>query len=113
MAGTLRGLDSRASAQHTLSQRPRDDFLHDLARAASNAGHAGIRPGAGDWIFPHVAVAAVELHAFVKHLAERFSRMELGGRRRIAVEFTFHVQREALVDEGASCHRLGLDLRQA
>ena len=51
------------------SERAADDFLHDLVGAAVNTLHAGIDVSAGDREFPHVAVAAVQLQAFIHHLA--------------------------------------------
>src|SRR4030088_1828454 len=56
------------------SIRPADDFLHDLVGAAINALGAGVDEGAADRIIAHIAVAAVELQAFVDHLA-----LQIGG----------------------------------
>jgi hypothetical protein len=42
-----------------------DDFFLDLGVAAEDGLVAAIGPGAGYWVFAHVAVAAVELDAAV------------------------------------------------
>src|SRR5690606_40358191 len=55
------------------AERPGDHFLHDLVGAAVDALHPRIGVGARDGKFPHEAVAAVELEAFVGYLA-----LELG-----------------------------------
>jgi hypothetical protein len=44
---------------------PADEFFHDFVGAAVDALHACVGPGPGDRVFPHVAVAAVQLHTFV------------------------------------------------
>jgi len=51
------------------SQAAPDQFLHDLVGAAIDALHAGVRPHLGNGVFLHEAVAAVQLHAVVEHLA--------------------------------------------
>src|SRR5688572_13256874 len=60
--------NSVAFSLDAASESTRDDFLHDLVRAAVDALHARIREQSAHQIFVHVAVAAMQLHAFVEHL---------------------------------------------
>src|SRR3546814_9364638 len=50
------------------SERPPDQFLHDLVGAAEDTGDARRAPCAGDRIFVHIARAAEQLQALVHHL---------------------------------------------
>lgn len=45
-----------------------DKLLHNLIGTAVDAGHAAVSVGARDVVLPHVARAAVHLHALVSHL---------------------------------------------
>ena len=49
----------RLSAVFRGSERPCDQFLHDLVGAAINALDAGVGPHFGDRVFLHEAVAAM------------------------------------------------------
>ena len=55
-----------------------DDLLHDLRRAAVDAGDAGVGVGPGHRVLGHVAVAAVQLHAGVHHPALQLRAPPLG-----------------------------------
>lgn len=57
---------------------PGDNLLHDLAGATVDALDARVDEVAGDRVFLHVAVAAEELQALVRHLALQFGGGELG-----------------------------------
>ena len=46
-----------------------DQFLHDFIGATVDTLDASVSKGAGDRVFPHVAVTAVQLQAFVHNLA--------------------------------------------
>src|SRR5271157_5214966 len=88
-------------------KRPRDQLLHDFVRAAIDALHAGVGIGAGDWIFHHVAIAAMKLQALVHDLALQICDPVFRHRRRGRVEFAAHHLLDAAVDEGPA----DLDLR--
>src|SRR6266478_7121240 len=51
------------------SIRPADDFFHDLIGAAINPLRPGVDESPADCIIAHIAVAAMELQAFVDDLA--------------------------------------------
>src|SRR4051794_21415758 len=77
-----------------VSDRPRHDFLHDLARAAVDPLHPGVAPEAGDGVLVHVAGAAVELEGGVADLPLQLGVEELGGRGFGGGEFLFQVPRD-------------------
>ena len=56
------------------AERAADDLLHDLVRAAVDAGDARVGEGARDRVLEHVAVAAVQLHAAVDDAALQLGR---------------------------------------
>src|SRR5258706_10460208 len=66
-------------------ERSGNDFLHDFVGAAVDARHARVHVGLRDREFPHEAVAAVQLQAFVQHLAFHVGGPKLAhrGSRRI------------------------------
>ena len=76
------GTAARGARQHGAIglERAGDQFLHDLVRAAVDARHARISVHARDQVLAHVAIAAVQLHAFIKHLLRHVRRPPLGHR---------------------------------
>ena len=107
--------DLRACARASAPAQPhaaRNHLFHDLVRAAVDALHARVGVGAGDRVFPHVAVAAEELHAFVHHLALQVGAPVLGHAGGRGVELVLADQFAALVDEDARHLHLGLQLGQ-
>ena len=57
---------------------PSDNLFHDLAGTAVDALDSCVDEVAGDRVFLHVAVAAEELQALVRHLALQLGGGELG-----------------------------------
>ena len=49
------------------AQGARNNFAHDLRGTGVNAGNASVGIHAADWILVHVAIAAVQLYAFVRN----------------------------------------------
>src|SRR5215472_4678107 len=84
-----------------LLKRAADQFFHDLVRAAVDLLHpaVGIKPR--DRVFPHVAVAAVELQALVDDLALQVGGPVLGHGGGGDVELALEMARNAIVDEHA------------
>src|SRR5579862_8917218 len=93
-------------------ERTRDHFFHDFIGAAVDARHARIDIGLRDGEFPHEAVAAVQLQAFIKHLAFHVRGPVLGHRGGGGVELLLQQQLHAAVDEHAHHLHLGGDFRQ-
>ena len=85
-----------------------DHLLHDLVRAGVDALHPAVGPHAGDRIFGHVAVAAVQLDAFVDDPALRLGQPILRHRARDLVERAVEEALDAVVEEDAADARLGL-----
>src|SRR5207248_7962385 len=87
-----------------------DDALHDLARAAVDAGDAGVGVAAGDRVLGHVSVAAVQLDAPVDDAPLQLGAVELGlgGVRRAELRRVQAV--DAAVDVGLRHLDLGGDL---
>src|SRR4051812_31988279 len=56
------------------AERAAHDLLHDLGGPAVDPLDAGVAPHAGDLVFLHVAVAAVQLQAQVDHLELQLGR---------------------------------------
>src|SRR5215510_1416102 len=76
---------SSPSSIRAAQEGARHDLEHDFVRAAVDALHPRVGPGARDRIFGHVAVAAVELDAQVAGAALQLRQPELrlGGMRSV------------------------------
>ena len=91
-------------------QRARDQLLHDFVGAGVDALHAAIGPHARDRVFGHVAVASVQLHAFIDDgalaVCEPVLRHGCGGGVKLALHQAFHT----VVKEDAADVRFGFAL---
>src|SRR5258706_4470952 len=94
------------------SQRAGYDFLHDFIGAAVDARDARVHVGLRDRELPHEAVAAVQLQAFVEHLAFHVGGPELGHRGGRGIELLREQQFHAAVHEHAHHLHFGGDLGQ-
>src|SRR6478736_2325161 len=90
------------------SQHARDQYLHDLVGTAEDASDASVLVHAGDRIFVHIAVAAVELQALVDDLALQVGDPILRHRGGRSVELALQVLLDAVIDEDSRDRRLGL-----
>src|SRR3990167_7698709 len=81
------------------SKRPRNNLLHDFIGPRINPLHPRIGPRSGDRIFPHESVTAMQLHAFVEHLALQVSPPILGHRGGRHIQLALQVQLEAAINE--------------
>src|SRR3954453_13311272 len=96
---TFRPLSGPAFIAWFPSERPGDDFLHDLAGSTEDPRDPDVGPGARDRVLGHVAVAAEELHAVVDHLVDPLGGPQLRHRRALDVELALEVPFDALVQE--------------
>src|SRR6202048_3980943 len=78
-------LSACGGGQVSKSIRPADDFFHDLVGAAINPLRPGVDESSADSIIAHVAIAAMELQAFVDDLALQIGGPVFGHRRRLDV----------------------------
>ena len=78
---------------------PSNNLLHDLAGTAVDALDARVDEVAGDRVFLHVAVAAEELQALVRHFALQLGGGELGDGGVGGAEFTAVVLLDGLFAE--------------
>src|SRR5216683_6521513 len=81
------------------SIRPADDFFHDLVGAAINPLRPGIDESPADRIVAHVAIAAMELQAFVDDLALQIGGPVFGHRRGFDVQFFVQRQTNTAIDK--------------
>src|ERR1044071_2730035 len=95
------------------SERAADQLFHDLVGAAVNLLDAAVGIEPRDRVFPHVAVAAVELQALVDALALQVGGPVLGHGGGGDVELALEMPGDAVVDEDAGDMRLGFELGQA
>src|SRR6185436_3299659 len=94
------------------SQRTGDHFLHDFIRATVDARDARVDVGLRDREFPHEAVAAVQLQAFVQDLAFHVRGPKLAHRCGGGIKLLLEQQRHAAVHEHAHYLHLGRDFGQ-
>src|SRR3546814_11757510 len=76
------------------SERPPDQFLHDLVGAAEDTGDARHAPCAGDRIFVHIARAAEQLQALLHHLTLPLGVPQLRRRALFWVQFLLQLPRQ-------------------
>src|SRR5580693_4304147 len=93
-------------------ERPADELLQNFIASGVDALHAAVRPHAGDRVFCHIAVAAMQLQALVDDAALAFRQPVLGHGGGHRVELAGDKSRDAIVDEHAANLRLRLALRQ-
>src|SRR3984893_19178751 len=105
-------LSACGGGQVSKSIRPADDFFHDLVGAAINALGAGIDEGPADRVIAHVAIAAMELQAFVDDLALQIGGPVFGHRRRLDVQFPLQRQANTAIDKDAGDLCFGSEFRE-
>src|SRR5690349_3278069 len=96
-----------------LLERAPYQFLHDLVGATVDLLNPAVGVEPGDRVFPHVAVAAVELQALVDDLALQVGGPVLGHGGGGDVELALEMAGDAVVDEHAGDMGLGLELGEA
>src|SRR4051812_4408732 len=98
------------SADGSEAERPADDLLHDLGRAAVDGLDAGVQEGPRDGVLEHVAVAAVQLQAAVDDLLLQLGGPPLGHGGVLGGEPPGVVLQDRLLQVGLGDRHLGVHL---
>src|SRR5690606_26144404 len=76
-----------------------NDLLHDFIGPGIDTLHTGIGPGTCHWIFPHEAVAAMQLHALIENPGLQIGSPILEHRRSRDIQFALQMQLQAAIHE--------------
>src|SRR4029079_6271595 len=80
--------NSAAFSAAVALETTRNHFFHDLVGAAINALHARVGEQPAHQVFIHIAVAAVQVYAFIEHLLLHVTAPPLGHRRGFRVQLS-------------------------